>query len=145
MENLVESFSKEFSQMKIWYDASLSRSNRTSTGVSGLLPEEAVAFILAFIKGEEPDRKNKNTSLPDTLRLAAEDIKAFYFEGISAQPGQATDSKTLADWFWGETHAALVINEVRKTSLKYDSKTMKLLGSLLLVPRNQMYRFRDPA
>ena len=74
--------------------------------------------------------------------MVAEDIKAIYFEGVSAQPGQPTDSKTLADWFWGETYAALVINEVRKKSLKDDSKKMKLLGSLLLIPRNQMHRFK---
>ena len=73
----------------------------------------------------------------------AEDLKAFYFEAVSAQPGQPTDSKSLADWFWGQTSAALVINEVRKISLKEGSKKMALLGNLLLIPRSQMHRFKD--
>jgi hypothetical protein len=128
--------------MKIWYDT-LSKSKRTTTGVSGLLPEEASAFISAFVDRKEPDKMIENYSLPDSLRMAAEDIKAFYFEGILAQPGQPTDSQSLADWFWGETYAALVINEVRKISLKEGSDMMKLLGMLLLVPRSQMHRFKE--
>jgi hypothetical protein len=142
MESLLDSFSTEFSQMKTWYDVALSKRKRTTTGVSGLLPEDASVFIAAFVKGEA-DKMIEDTSLPDSLRMAAEDIKAFYLEGVSAQPGQPTDSQILADWFWGETYAALVINEVRKMSLKEDSDMMKLLGTLLLVPRSQMHRFKD--
>jgi hypothetical protein len=143
IQSLLESFSIEFSQMKTWYDSAVSKSKRTTTGVSGLLPEDSLEFISAFVKGEKPKKHLENYSLEDCLRMTAEDIKAFYFEGVSAQPGQPTDSKTLADWFWGETYAALVINEVRKIALKDDSDMMKLLGSLLLVPRSQMHRFKD--
>jgi len=138
-ERLLESFSLEFFQMKTWYDLALSKNNRTTTGVSGFSPEESLAFISAFVKGDEPNKDIP--SLADSLRMVAEDIKAFYLEGLSAQPGQPTDSTSLADWFWGETYAALVINEVRKISLTQDSDMMKLLGKLLLVPRNQMHRF----
>jgi hypothetical protein len=138
-ERLLESFSLEFFQMKTWYDLALSKNNRTTTGVSGFSPEESLAFISAFVKGDEPNKDIP--SLADSLRMVAEDIKAFYLEGLAAQPGQPTDSSSLADWFWGETYAALVINEVRKISLTQDSDMMKLLGKLLLVPRNQMHRF----
>jgi hypothetical protein len=140
-QSLIESFLAEFSQMKTWYDLALSKDKRTTTGVSGLLPEDAATFMTAFIKGE--DKKVTNHPLADSLRMAAEDIKAFYFKGVSSQPGQSTDSDALADWFWGETYAALVINEVRKVCLKEESAGMKLLGTLLLVPRSQMHRFKE--
>jgi hypothetical protein len=143
IESLLESFAKEFSQMKTWYDSALSQNKRTTTGVCGLQPGDALEFISAFVKDEKSNKTIENHSLEDSLRMAAEDIKAFYFKGVSAQPGQPTDSKTLADWFWGETYAALVINEVRKKSLREDSEMMKLLGMLLLVPRSQMHRFKD--
>jgi len=97
--------------------------------------------LIAFVKDEEAHKKVPEDSLADSLRMVSEDIKAFYLEGLLAQPGQPTDSTILADWFWGETYAALVINEVRKISLTQDSDMMKLLGKLLLVPRNQMHRF----
>ncbi|MDA3789755.1 MAG: hypothetical protein PF503_14825 [Desulfobacula sp.] len=145
-EDLLESFSVEFSQMKSWYDLALAKRKRTTTGVSGLLPEDASVFLAAFVRGTPTTIENY--SLADSLRMAAEDIKAFYLEGVLAQPGQPTDSQSLADWFWGETYAALVINEIRKISLKEDSDLkegldkMKLLGTLLLVPRSQMHRFK---
>jgi hypothetical protein len=139
-QRLLESFSSEFFQMKTWHDLALSKTNRTTTGVSGFSPEESLAFITAFVKGEE---QNSLDSLADSLRMVAEDVKAFYLEGLSAQPGRPTDSRRLADWFWGETYAALVINEVRKISLTRDSDMMKLLGTLLLVPRSQMHRFKE--
>ena len=142
LENLLDSFSTEFSQMRAWYDLALSKNKRSTTGVSGLGPEDSAAFISAFVKGENPHKIITNHSLSDSLRMVAEDIKAFYFKGISAQPGQPTNYKTLADWFWGETYAALVINEVRKISLKHESEKMKLLGNLLLVPRSQLHRFK---
>ena len=73
--------------------------------------------------------------------MATEDIKSLYFEAVSAQPGQPTNSRSLAEWFWGKTAAAQVINEIRKISLQKDTKEMTLLGNLLLIPRNQLYRF----
>jgi hypothetical protein len=142
-EILLDSFAAEFSQIKTWYDVALSKNKRTTTGVSGLSPEDALEFISSFVSGETDDKKLKETKVSDMLRMVAEDIKAFYFEGVSAQPGQPTDSKTLGDWFWAETYAARVINEVRKISLKDGSKEMGLLGTLLLVPRSQMHRFKD--
>ena len=77
------------------------------------------------------------------LRLAAEDLKSCYFEALSAQPNQPTNASSLADWFWGETLAAAVINEVRKKCLQQGTREMDLAGSLLLVPRNQMHRFEQ--
>ncbi len=43
------------------------------------------------------------------LKLAAEDVKAYYFESLTAQPGPTPDSRALADWFWGETRAGELI------------------------------------
>jgi hypothetical protein len=75
------------------------------------------------------------------LKMAAEEIKAYYLEAVTAQPGQPTDSITLADWFWSQTKAGRVINVVREICLKSGDNELKLLGTLLLVPRNQLHRF----
>lgn len=60
-----------------------------------------------------------------------------------AQPGQTADHNPLAEWFWGEPYAALVLNQVKKRSLEHGPEAMRRLGRLLLVPRNQMHRFKD--
>jgi hypothetical protein len=143
IQQMITDFSSEVMQMRNWYDLACEKKKRTTTGVTGLSPKEAAEFLSAFIKGEPPKSKVMNTSTADALRLAAEDLKAYYSEAVSAQPGQPTDSASLADWFWGETVAALVINTISKMCLKAGDNKLELLGKLLLVPRNQMYRFKD--
>ncbi len=143
IHQMLDDFSSEVMQMRTWYDLAYEKKKRTTTGVSGLSPEEAAEFLSAFVKGEPPKAKVIDTTIADAIRMAAEDLKAYYFEAVSAQPGQPTDSTSLANWFWGETVAALVINIIRKMCLEDGDNKLELLGKLLLVPRNQMYRFKD--
>ena len=139
-ECLFKVFSEEFMQMNLWHNYVLSKNRRTSAGVSGLLPEAAAEFLVDFVRSEIVDINIGNFSLADGLRLAAEDLKAFYFVAVSARP-ELTDGLSLAEWFWGHTAAARVINEVRIISLKGESEEMQLLGKLHLVPENQLHRF----
>ncbi len=143
IHQMLDDFSSEVIQMHTWYDLACEKKKRTTTGVTGLSPEEAAEFLSAFVKGEPPKAKVIGTSIADAIRMAAEDLKAYYFEAVSAQPGQPTDSTSLANWFWGETVAALVINIIRKMCIEDGDNKLELLGKLLLVPRSQMYRFKD--
>jgi len=143
IQQMLNDFSSEVIQMRTWYDLACDKKKRTTTGVTGFSPEETAEFLSTFVKGGLPKAKSKNTSIADAIRMAAEDLKAYYFEAVSAQPGQPTDSLSLANWFWGETVAALVINGIRKICIEDRDKNMELLGKLLLVPISQLYRFKD--
>ncbi len=143
IEQLLDDFSSEVRQMRTWYELACEKKKRTTTGVTGFSPEETSEFLSAFVKGDPHKVPLVNSSLADTIRMAAEDLKAYYFEAVSAQPGQPTDSSSLANWFWGETIAALVINRIRMICVEDGDKNLELLGKLLLVPRSQIYRFKD--
>ena len=143
IQQMLNDFSSEVMEIRAWYDLACEKKKRTTAKVTGFSPEETTEFLSAFIKGDLPETKSNNTLLADSIRLAAEDLKAYYFEAVSAQPGQPTDSLSLANWFWGETVAALVINSIRKICIEDRDKNMELLGKLLLVPRSQLYRFKD--
>jgi len=138
---LTARFLAEIEQLRPWYDIACKNQDRTTFGASGLLLEAAAELISGFIEETPRPPLLEDPSLPDNLRMACEDIKAYYFEAVSAQPGQPTDSRSLADWFWGETVAALVINAIREKCLDNPSAKIRLLGKLLLVPRSQVYRF----
>ena len=142
-EHLLDQFISEIGQMRTWYDIARNTRNRTTTGVSGMSPDEAAGFIKRFMDNRSRGEMLGDPALPDKLRLACEDIKAYYLEAVQVQPGQPTDSKSLADWFWGETYAAKIINEIRKICLEDSSEMLGILGKLLLVPRNQVHRFMD--
>ncbi|MGD9579523.1 MAG: hypothetical protein AB7Y74_14895, partial [Syntrophorhabdus sp.] len=129
--------------MQTWHRLACEKKNRSSIGVSGLSPDEIVDLFCNFISGRIKGTSIEGKQLSDILRLASEDLKVCYFEGRFAQPGQSTNSTILTDWFWGETNAALIINELRKSCLQYAENDMVLAGNVLLIPRNQLYRFNE--
>ncbi|MFT5702194.1 MAG: hypothetical protein ACI8ZB_005105 [Desulforhopalus sp.] len=136
-------FRHEYSLMQTWHSLACEKKNCSTTGVSGLTPNKIRDLFCNFISGKVKGTIINGKQLSEVLRLASEDLKACYFEGRTAQPGQSTDSTILTDWFWGETHAAQIINELRKVCSQYAEDDMVLAGKFLFVPRNQLYRFNE--
>ena len=104
--------------------------------------DEIVGFFTSFISGARDTYPIVGVTVASGIRMAAEDLKAFYCEGLTAQPGEPGDSTAIANWFWGETVAAQVINTIREICLGLPNNDFQLLGKLLLVPRTQLHRFK---
>lgn len=134
---LLAAFQAEVEGLRNWYDIAVQRRGRTTADTSGMSPEAVADYIATFARGEVPSVTSQDAAPNVNLRTASEDLKAYYAEAVTAQPGRATDTASLADWFWGETVAAKVLNEVRKRCLENPDK----LGSLLTVPMAQLHRF----
>ncbi len=143
LDKLLQQFQSEFNTIHTWYSISREKRGRTVSGVSGLTFDEIIGLYTDFLSGDEAALQPFAANLADSLRLASEDLKSCYFEALASQPGQPTDAASLANWFWGETQAATVINEIRKKCIDYGTKEMDLAGKLLLIPRNQLHRFTD--
>lgn len=132
---LLASLCREITAMRPWYDLAVKKRQRTTVGVSGIATEKLGDFIYAFTKGEEPRNPRDDVSLPYLLKYAVEDLKAYYIEGVTAQPGQAgVSSRLLQDWFWDETVAGKVLLELKKTCEASPDKTMNMIGSHFIVP-----------
>lgn len=126
---------REMTAMHPWYDIAVNKRNRTTVGVSGIDLEALGDFIYAFVKGEEPENPLKDTPIVYTLKYAVEDLKAYYNEGITAQPGQSgTSSKVLQEWFWEETVAGEVLLALKKVCESSPDKMMSMVGSHFVVP-----------
>ncbi len=143
IERLLADFRAEALQMRTWFDLARERKGRTTSGTTGHELEETVDFLAGFVRGSRYDNWLPGQSQATALKLAVEDVKAAYFEALAIQPGQTTDSSALADWFWGRTFAAKVINEMKKICLAAEDEAMKKLGVLMLVPRVQTHRFEN--
>jgi hypothetical protein len=141
-QRLFSALKEEILQTRNWYDLAVSKRGRTTAVASGLGPEGAADFIVAFVGNHDVTSPIPELSTAMALKLAIEDVKAFYFEAVAAQAGQNTDSASLADWFWGETVAAKLIGAARETCLASGKKELEIFGDMLLVPRKQMHRFR---
>jgi len=138
---LLQAFQAEVEGLRNWYDVAVQQRGRTTADTTGLTPEGVADFIAAFARGEEPENPLSEVPLGTALKMASEDLKAYYNESVTAQPSRATDLVSLANWFWGEAAAARVLNQVRKHCLRREGQEYQRLGNGLLVPRRQLHRF----
>jgi hypothetical protein len=134
-DSQLKTLNMEISGMRSWYDMAVSKRNRTTVGVSGIDIEKLGDFLYSFVKGEEPDNPRDDIPLPYTLKFAVEDLKSYYVEGITAQPGQSgVSSQKISDWFWDETVAGKVLLNLKKVCEKSEDRMMAMIGSHFLVP-----------
>ena len=137
---LLAAFRQEVIELRPWYDQALKQRGRTTFGVSGLDLDAIVEFIGAFLDGIPPNPRD-DLSLAMTLNFAVDDLKAFYYEAVSAQPGETLpDSSILDNWFWRETTVSKILFQIRKLCQESDDKMFQLLGNILLVPSAQAHR-----
>lgn len=140
---LLNAFRAEAAGLRDWYEGAVQLRGRTTANSTGLAPDAVIDFVAAFAKGEEPPNPVPNVPVGMALKMATEDLKAYYNESVTAQPGRATDVVGLEEWFWTETAAARVLNEVRKHCLTREGALFEQLGHTWLVPRRQLPRFGE--
>lgn len=138
VERLRRAFMREMNEIGSWYALGVKERGRTTFGVAGLDPEEIARFLCGFLDGGVPDNPRDDLSLGTMLKLAAEDLKTYYFEAVTAQPGKATPAgDMLSLWFWTETTAGKLLAAVKESCLNSSDKMVKVLGGNLIVPLSQ--------
>lgn len=140
---LLNAFRAEAEGLRDWYEEAVRRRGRTTANSTGLAPAAVVDFVAAFARGEEPANPVPAVPLGMALKMATEDLKAYYNESVTGQPGRATDVISLEEWFWNETAAARVLGEIRKHCLAREGAMFQQLGHTWLVPRRQLPRFGE--
>jgi hypothetical protein len=123
----------EMKSLRPWYDLALENRNRSNLGVSGLTLEDARAVVLSFADGEPEAAPVADASRAEGLRLAIDDIKAFYVDAATAQPGNASGGD-IQDWFWRETAFADLLHDLRIKLTASDDEDLALAGEWFIVP-----------
>lgn len=132
-EHLLETLRREILDLRPWYDLNCQRRARTAVGQFD--PERAQAVIFEFARGRIPDEPVGSLSPATALRLAAQDLKAFYFEAVSAKPGaREPTSGEFSAWFWRETAAGKVLKSIKNTAAEFGDDMIKLTAEFMLVP-----------
>jgi hypothetical protein len=73
-------------------------------------------------------------SLGETLKLASEDVRAYYYEAAAAKPGDP-NADAIQNWFWHETAAGRVFLAFQKRAAASDDKSLQRLAATSIVPR----------
>ena len=127
----------EIAQFAPWYDIAVKTRGRTTVGLSGLDLDEIAAFFATMLEDSLPSSPSAEIPLADVVRLAAEDLKAYFIEAASAQPGDAGPQQ-LSDWFWHETVAADTLRKMKQRCLAVNDSALNTVGRVLLVPYAQI-------
>jgi hypothetical protein len=134
-DKLLTAFHREIAAMRPWYDMAVNKRHRTTVGISRIALENLADFVYAFIDGKIPDNPREDLPIASTLKFAVEDLKSYYIEAVTAQPGQENASiKTLDNWFWDETVCGQVLLAVKKACESSRDEMLKITGKFFLVP-----------
>ncbi|MBF0525093.1 MAG: hypothetical protein HQK56_08345 [Deltaproteobacteria bacterium] len=138
---LAAAFLDEIEHLATWYHQAVRRQPEVMVGASGLEPQAIGRYLGGFLAGRVPPNPRPELSWPWLVKLAVEDLKAYYFKAVTAQPGQGDPgSARLTDWFWGETMAGRVLLKLYFILAELDDPEGHFLARYLLVPMSQIHR-----
>ena len=123
LSDLERALRAEVDLLTPWYDEARRRRGRTTVGISGATPEQiddVVSFIVAIAEGsgfsEVPARAtapNWTHKMPLLTRFVVEDLRAFYQEAVTSQPGSGAPSQhDMHSWIFEETALGEAIRQV---------------------------------
>lgn len=131
----------EIASLAPWYELAKRNRGGSSVGASRLPIDEVARALVGYLDGNRENRQPEVT-MAESLKVASEDIKAWYMEAATAQPGAPT-SKQIADWFWGETSAGLIFLDLQKVIATSDDPKMQYLATKSFIPRSQRHRLNE--
>lgn len=135
-ERLIDAFNQEVAELRNWYDAGIQKTGRTA--LVDFTPDDAAQLLGAYVLNGTATTAKADVPFAAALRIAAQDLKAFYFESVVARPGAiAPDSKTFNRWFWNETSAGRVLRAVKERCKNEPDLSLRMTGTMLLVPLDQ--------
>jgi len=124
----------EIAALGPWYELARRRRGRTTVGVFGADVAAAARHVVSYLEDAAEAPPDPAWSAGMAVKRACDDLKAYYYESVSAQPGNL-DARAIERWFWSETAAARALLAIRDICLKSDDESLKPLGKLSLIPR----------
>jgi hypothetical protein len=92
-------------------------------------------FIAEFVKGENPKSPRKGVTAIPMLKLAVEDLAAYYTETRTHRDA-IDDIELMGKWFWEESKAGLLIMWLEAVSLGSDDSVLRQIVDMsLITPR----------
>lgn len=136
LNDLLSATLAEVALLQPWHDRAVAARGSDAGGVSELEIETAVRHLYDFLGDDLPGPANPHLSLADGFKLAAEDLKLFYYQAASAQPGAS--SRDLADWFWNHTSAAELLRALVHRLADVDHPALRAFARFTLVPEARL-------
>jgi len=130
--------SEEITLLRPWHDRAAEQRGGSAVGISGMSVEEAAQWLTSFLDEIPGEAPAVNLSVADAFKLAAEDLKLYYLEAASAQPGGS--ARDLNDWFWTSTAAGRLLQQLRAALQDAEDPALRIFATATLVPAERAGR-----
>lgn len=135
-EALASGLRQEAAELRNWYDLRLKEHGRTS--MVHFEPDGLIQLLSDYLVSGKKTAAGSDLPFAVALRLAAQDLKTYYFESVAARPDAAApDNKAFNRWFWSQTAAGRALKAIKEKCLDETDEMMRMNGKLLLVPMDQ--------
>ena len=134
---LTRSLVQEIGQIAPWYDLAVDQRQRTTVGISELDILDAARFLSDFIEDPSSPSPRPEMEVGPMLKHTSEDLKAFYSEAMSAQPGMSS-SLVVENWLWNETVLGKVLWNFREEHVDDPDSYIGYLAQRGLIPDRQI-------
>ena len=131
---LAEKLDDEVAQLQAWHAVAARLRGRTTLGVTGLSPLQLADYLKAWLGSQPPPPFRADISAGDALKQACDELKAFYLEAKSVQPGEHS-AASVQNWFWLETALGKAIVEMRGIAANSAEPSVKAVAGMSLIPR----------
>ena len=100
--DIMQALEAEIGRLAPWYEMAVNARGRTTVGISEVEIPDAARFVVGMAQEKAPEIPRGDLERGPCLKVCSEDLKAFYSEAISAQPGMST-SLAVENWLWNKT------------------------------------------
>lgn len=135
--DLTRSLLQETARIAPWYELAVNQRGRTTVGISKLEIEDAGRFLVEFIEDPTSSSPRPEVETAPMLKFACEDLKAFYSEAMSAQPGM-TSSLAVENWLFNGTVLGRMLWKFRESYADHSDPDIRALAQRSLVPDRQV-------
>ena len=127
-EGLLQNVKNEIALLRPWFEKRKTILGKTSFGISDFDLEDLAPFIHTFFSEEQ---NSKSDSF--RLKLATDDLSAFYLEAVLQQPS-VNKISAFENWYWNETAAGELVKKVAIHCQKSLDPELQKTAKLLIVP-----------
>ena len=136
-DGVVADLLREIQQVAPWYDLAVVQRGRTTVGISGLDVEPAGRFLAGYTEDESTPAPREDLTVGRLLKLVCEDLKAYYSEAASAQPGMSA-SIAVEHWLFNETVLGKLLWQLRNSHTDHEDDEKKFFARRSLIPDRQV-------
>jgi hypothetical protein len=136
--DLTQNLQHELNSLMPWYELAVNKRGRTTVGISKIQLPEAARYITAYIEDTTTPSPRDDMEQGQMLKLCCEDIKAFYGEAVTMQPGM-NKSLDVEHWLWNETTLGKTLWKLRGIGIGSPDQFTSLFAKRSLVPDRQVH------